>query len=280
MPELPEVETVCRMLRRAIAGKRIVEAEVADDLIVLEGRHPEEISAALVGRVVTGIGRKGKLFWLEFDAAPIVCVHLGMAGWMRELGAPTIRLKEHGNAPLDDENGRPRFLKLLLEAEDGTRAALTDGRRLARIWLADRPDADPRIAKLGPDVLEALPSPGELAQALKGRTAPIKALLLDQSLLAGIGNWLADETLYHARISPKREAGSLSRAEIGRLRRALADIVALAVEAGADEARYPRDWMFHNRWGGGRGPDTVNGKPIVRETVGGRTTAWVPGWQK
>lgn len=280
MPELPEVETVCRMLRRTMVGKTIAAAEVAPDEIVLEGRSPAEVEAALVGRKVSAIGRKGKFFWLEFDGPPIVCAHLGMAGWFRELGAPTIRLKEHGKAPLDDENGRPRFLKLLLQADDGVRAAMTDGRRLSRIWLAESSAADPRVAKLGPDAYDQLPSVDALVQMLKGRTAPIKALLLDQGLFAGVGNWLADEALYHARISPKREGGSLKKAELARLREALTDVLAVAVEAGADEHKYPEDWMFHHRWGGAKGPDLLLGKPIRRETVGGRTTAWVPGLQK
>jgi formamidopyrimidine-DNA glycosylase len=280
MPELPEVETVCRMLRRTMVGKRIVAAEVAHDEIVLEGRKPADVQSALVGRTVHEIRRRGKFFWMEFDAAPIVCAHLGMAGWMRELGAPTIRLKEHGNAPLDDENGRPRFLKLLLEAEDGTRVALTDGRRLARIWLAESARSDPRIARLGPDAYDQLPPTAEIERVLKGRTAPIKALLLDQALFAGVGNWIADEALFQARISPKRTAGSLKKNDLEHLRQALADVISLAVEVGADETRYPTNWMFHHRWGGRRGPDLVDGKPIVREVIGGRTTAWVPGWQK
>ncbi|MBV6456897.1 MAG: Formamidopyrimidine-DNA glycosylase [Fimbriimonadaceae bacterium] len=268
------------MLRRTMVGKTIAAAEVAPDEIVLEGRSPAEVEAALVGRKVSAIGRKGKFFWLEFDGPPIVCAHLGMAGWFRELGAPTIRLKEHGKAPLDDENGRPRFLKLLLQADDGVRAAMTDGRRLSRIWLAESSAADPRVAKLGPDAYDQLPSVDALVQMLKGRTAPIKALLLDQGLFAGVGNWLADEALYHARISPKREGGSLKKAELARLREALTDVLAVAVEAGADEHKYPEDWMFHHRWGGAKGPDLLLGKPIRRETVGGRTTAWVPGLQK
>lgn len=268
------------MLRRCIVGKRIVDAEVAPDPIVLENRPPEVVKAALIDRLVTAIGRKGKFFWIEFDGPPTVCAHLGMAGWMRELGAPSIRLKEHGKQPLDDENGRPRFLKLLIEVEDGIRVALTDGRRLARIWLTPSASTDPRIAKLGPDALDELPSVDRLHTMLRGRTAPIKALLLDQSLFAGVGNWLADEALFHARISPKREGGSLALPELGRLRTALNTVIVAAVEAGADENLYPKDWMFHHRWGGRRGPELILGKPLVREPVGGRTTAWVPDLQK
>jgi formamidopyrimidine-DNA glycosylase len=279
MPEAPEVETARRTMERVLLGRRIVEVEVPEDDIVLCGLPASLVEAALRGATVSEVGRHGKYWWLGFDREPWLMGHLGMAGWIRELGAPTIRLREHGQAPLDDETGRPRFLKMLLGTEEGRRVAFTDGRRLGRLWLGD-PAADERFRALGRDVYRDLPAPSEIEAMLAKRKAPIKALLLDQSLFAGVGNWIADEALYHAGISPKRLGSELTPQEVERLRDALAGVVALAVEVGADSSRYPPGWLFHHRWGGGKGVELVEGRRIVREPVGGRTTAWVPEVQR
>jgi formamidopyrimidine-DNA glycosylase len=280
MPELPEVETVRRILRRALGGKRIAAAEVVPDEIVLSGRDPAELERHLLGATVCEVGRKGKYWWLELDRAPFVFGHLGMAGWIREIGQPSIRLLEHGNAPWEDESGRPRFLKLMLQAEDGARIAFTDGRRLARLWTANSPAEDRAVQALGPDTYEAMPAAAELHAMLAKRKAPIKALLLDQKLFAGIGNWLADEALYQARIAPARGANTLTRKEVARLRDVLWQILDHAVKVGADASQYPSGWLFNHRWGGAKGTDTIDGHAIVRDTIGGRTTAWCPSLQK
>lgn len=279
MPELPEVETVCRIMRRVLQGRRLADVEVVPDDIV-DQAPPEAIRAALLGRTVAGIGRKGKYWWIELDDKPWVFGHLGMAGWIRELDAPTTRLREHGAAPLDDPQGRPRFLKLLLTTDQGRSVAVTDQRRLARLWLGDDPRQDPRIRALGFDCRDELPDPKAIRALLQKRTAPIKAVLLDQTLFAGVGNWIADETLYHARIAPKRPADSLKPKEVERLRAALEEVIETAIEAEVDHDRFPADWLFRARWGGKRGQSEIDGHKIVREPVGGRTTAWVPALQK
>jgi len=125
-----------------------------------------------------------------------------------------------------------------------------------------------------------LPSERELGELFGRRRIPIKALLLDQSALAGIGNWIADEVLYQAGIAPKRSAASLTPSEITALRRAIRTVLARAVKVGADYKRFPKSWLFEHRWGGTRGVGRINGQRIVREEVGGRTTAWVPSRQK
>jgi formamidopyrimidine-DNA glycosylase len=280
MPELPEVETVRRVMRRALQGKRIAEVEVVPDEIVLAKVEPEVIAKALKGAKVNEVGRRGKFWWLELDRTPWLFGHLGMSGWIRELGQHTIRLKEHGSQPLDDETGRPRFLKLLLQAEDGTQVAFTDGRRLGRLWLADDPASDERVRELGPDALDELPKVAALQATLGKRKAPIKAILMDQGLFPGIGNWVADEVLYHAKIAPQRAASSLESKEIERLRKAILSVLQTAVDAGADSDKYPKDWLFHHRWGGDRGKQEVDGRTLIREKIGGRTTAWVPELQK
>lgn len=280
MPELAEVETVCRLMRRVLVGKRVKAIEVVSDAIVFQASR-KNIEDALVGRTVRAIGRRGKTFWLELAGpGPTVYGHLGMSGWIREVGTEGIRLQGHGDAPFDDEAGRPRFLKLRIDVPGGRSIAFTDARRLGRIWLGPAPEDEPRIQRLGRDAHDDLPSPAELAEAFARRKIPIKALLLAQTLLAGLGNWLVDEVLYQARISPKRLASSLDAREIAALRRKIASVVKTAVDVGADHARFPKSWLFEHRWGGDRGAQQIGGHRIVREEVGGRTTAWVPALQK
>ena len=281
MPELPEVESVCRLMRRVIGGRRIDRVEVVPDEIVLSGNPPEAVEAALKGRTVTGVGRRGKFWWLTLDGdGPTVFGHLGMSGWIRELGTDGKRLHSHGAAPLTDAEGRPRFMKLMVQAEDGGAVAFTDSRRFARLWLGESPETDKQVRRLGPDAYDELPPVEELVAMLKRRKAPIKAVLLDQTAFAGIGNWIADEVLYRAEIAPKRLAASLDAQEVAALRKAIRDVLAHAVKVDADYTHFPEEWLFHHRWGGGRGADRFNGQEIVRETVAGRTTAWVPERQK
>src|SRR5256714_1578323 len=225
MPELPEVETVCRIMRRVLVGHKIVDVEVADDHLFLSGLPPDMVGAALACRTVRQVGRKGKFWWLDTGEAPVVFAHLGMTGWIRELGAFTTRLKEHGEAPLDDENGRPRFLKLLLTTDDGKRISFTDARRLGRLWLNETVAGDRRLAMLGPDALNDLPKGTHFQALFSRRKAPIKALLLNQTIISGLGNWLADEVLFQAGIAPQRIASSLSADELAKLRTAIANVV-------------------------------------------------------
>ena len=277
MPELPEVETVRRILSNVLVGQKIVAAEFPPDTIV-QSKLPEgSILAAVEGARVERIGRQGKFWWIELDRKPWLFGHLGMAGWIRELGQDSIRLREHGQAPFDDETGRPRFLKMLLQAESGRRVAMTDGRRLARLWLGDDPKS--ALPKLGPDMYLEPWSAEELAKRLKGRSAPIKALLLDQTLFCGVGNWIADEVLYQSRIAPQRQAGQVTEGEIQTLLTTLSGILATAVDVGANSDHFPKTWLFHYRWGGSKGQDLLEGAQIQRDTVGGRTTAWVPTLQ-
>lgn len=263
-----------------MVGHTIEGVEVADDELLLKHVPKEAFESGLQGAKVTGIGRKGKFWWISLQDRQTLCGHLGMAGWVRELGQPTARLKEHGSKPLDDDQGRPRFLKMMLTSEEGRRAAMTDGRRLARLWLAEDPLKSKPIARLGPDVYTDPWDPAELHRLLKQRSAPMKALLLNQEIFAGVGNWLADEALYQAGISPKRPGSEVSREELKTMLERLHEVLQAAIDAKAEETLFPKHWMFHCRWGGKRGSDTIDGHQIVREEVGGRTTAWVPELQR
>ncbi|MBL8048236.1 MAG: hypothetical protein JNJ45_06095 [Chthonomonas sp.] len=279
MPELPEVETVRCIMERVLVGRRIAEAEVVEDDIVLKKVPAEVVRQAIEGREVHSIGRKGKYWWIQAGETYLYG-HLGMAGWIRELGAHTIRIREHGNAPLDDENGRPRFLKLLLTTEEGGKIAFTDGRRLGRLWLGEEPSVDAKLAEIGRDMwLDPWP-PKELHAILSRRAAPIKALLLDQKLFCGVGNWIADEVLYQAHIRPDRLAKTLTKPQVGRLVDALHLVLEKAIEVAADKDQLPADWLFHRRWGDSKFDHTLDGLPIQRIEVGGRTTAFVPKIQK
>jgi len=265
MPELPEVETARRLAIRTLGGHRIVRVATVEDAIVYAGVSPRRLAAALRGRRVEGVGRKGKHLWLELDRRPWPAFHFGMSGSFRVYAAGT---------------ERPRYWKLELETDDGARLALRDPRRLGRIRLLRDPAGEPPISLLGFDVLDELPSPRELQGLLSRRKAPIKAVLLDQGLFAGVGNWIADEALFQARISPHRPASSLSAVEVARLRRYLGAIVRLAVKVLAREREFPRGWLFHRRWGRDSSAQTLRAERIVHETIGGRTAAWVPSRQR
>jgi len=266
-------------MHRLLVGRSLDAVEAVPDTIVYKSQPAEVVAQVLRGATVVNTGRKGKYFWLELADRGVLLGHLGMSGWIRQIGgASEKRLVSHGSAPLDNPEGRPKFLKLLMSAGDNT-VAMTDGRRLARIWLGTRAQDDASIAALGPDCMDEPRTGSEIAAVLLKRNAPIKALLLDQTLFAGVGNWVADEVLYHARIAPGRAPSGFSAAEFGRLSDALVHVLQLSVELDADADRYPEDWLFNARWGGAKGAQEVAGKKIIRETIGGRTTAWVPELQ-
>ena len=167
-------------------------------------------------------------------------------------------------------------MKIHLVFDDGGELAMTDARRLGRILMRDDPLNELPIARLGFDPLLDFPSPRVFCKMLRKRSAIIKALLLDQGFAAGVGNWIADEVLYQARIDPRRRAHTLSEAEAKLLRTRLKSVVKTAVGVNADSSRYPRTWLFHRRWGKRHGTTTARGEPIEHITIGGRTTAWVP----
>ena len=280
MPELPEVEAARRLLTRAAVGRRIVSARVMPDPIVFQGVSPARIRRALVGRRVVAAHRHGKHLWLELDERPWPCFHFGMSGGIEVRGRQRQRLMVEGRRARE-EPWPPRFLKLHLTLDDGDEIVFRDARRLGRVRLRHDPAAEPPISLLGFDALHDVPSPGRLAALFAKRAAPVKAVLLDQSFSAGVGNWIADEVLYQARIDPRRRTDTLTRAEIGRIRSRLRSVISTAVRADADSDRFPRKWLFHTRWSKRlQSPVTVRGERIRYLTVGGRTTAWVAEVQR
>jgi formamidopyrimidine-DNA glycosylase len=265
MPELPEVEAARERLEGRILGRRIRSAEAVHDPVLFRGITGRRLAEALVGRRVKAVGRRGKHLWFELDRRPWPSFHFGMTGSF---------------AVYDEPAARPRFWRLEVVFAGGVRIAFSDPRRFGRIRLQRDPAREPPISRLGADPLLEPPTRRTLEEVLARRRAPLKAVLLDQTVFAGVGNWVADEILYQARLSPVRPASSLDREEVARLRRSLLAVVRRAVAVRADSERFPRTWLFHTRWGRTEGATTAGGEAIVHATVGGRTTAWVPTRQK
>lgn len=265
MPELPEVEAARKLAVRHLQGRRIVGASCRPDSIMLSGGSASQIEKALLGATVEDAERFGKHLWFLLDRKPWPVFHFGMTGGFHYFG------------PQDET---PRFVRLELQLDSGQRFAFTDPRRFGRLRLAHDPRQEPPLLGLGHDPFFGLPAVAELARLLTSRKAPIKAVLLDQGVFAGVGNWIADEVLYQAALRPGRAAASLSRAEVGRLRTTLLRVIRRAVSVDADSDRFPKNWLFHHRWGRVAGSRTARGEAIVHDTVGGRTTAWVPSRQR
>jgi formamidopyrimidine-DNA glycosylase len=274
MPELPEAERARRLIERLALGRRIDRVWCDDDRIVFAGVSPREVARHLKGRTVGAIRRRGKQLWWELDARPWPLFHLGMTG---QFVSPQIGPLRLASSPKDlRHQWPPRFAKIQLRFSDGAELAMTNARRLGRIRLQTDPEREPPICKLGFDPLTDMPSRAEFAARIRKRAAILKPLLLDQSFAAGVGNWIADEVLYQARIDPRRRGTSLSEAEAGRIHAKLRAIIVRACEVDADKDQLPRTWLFHRRWGKDADAVTHRGEKIEHLQLGGRTTAWVP----
>ena len=278
MPELPEVEYGRKVASAVASGRHITAVRCADDRIVFDELAPREIARRLTGRRVEDVQRKGKYLWFCLDQGPHPLFHFGMTGAFRVRGEDPLPLENGPRVP--DRSWPPKFTKIHFEFEGGNELVMTNARRLGRIRMRVDPLAEPPLSQLGFDPLYELPAPAEFRGRVQGRHVTLKGLLLDQGFAAGVGNWMADEILYRARLDPRRAASSLSTKEIDALRRALAHVVDTSVAVDADKTRLPRSWLFHHRWGKKAGGTTAAGEPIQHLTVAGRTTAWVPGRQR
>lgn len=277
MPELPEVETARRAVEDHCCGKRITKAIIGDDDKVIEGVSPAELQKALVGKRVVAAHRKGKNMWLELDTPPFPSFQFGMTGAVYIKGVNVTKYKR--SAVNDNDVWPSKFSKVFLELDDGIEMSFTDKRRLARVRLLENPEVVPPISELGPDALLALMPEEDLVNGLSKKKITIKALLLDQSFIAGIGNWVADEVLYQARIHPMQPASALSKESCKALHKCIKEVIGKALEVGADSSQYPETWIFHSREKK-LGKAFVDGKKIDFITVGGRTSAYVPDLQK
>lgn len=289
MPELAEVETVRKQIATRLKNHRIEDVILDEsDKYLFAFAKPKDVKSALKGAKIKGAGRKGKYFWIELDRKPWPIFHLGMSGNVAILD-PNSKSKAHekvwGGAKLwsqPDSDFRDRLAhsRLVLDLSKGAELAYLDPRRFGRMWLTDDPWNHSRIKQLGFDPLLDFPTAKILAAKLLKRKQAIKAVLLDQSLFAGIGNWLADEILFHAKLNPHILSSKLKPAQIATLRKSVLAVVKKAVSVDADYERFPKTWLFHERWGKSKTAKTSRGHKIKHEQIGGRTTAWVPQVQK
>jgi len=249
MPELPEAERARRQIERVL-GREIVSVDDTDSY-VCRPHAPGEIAAAITGRTLTEAHRRGKFLWVETsDGGPDLGLHLGMAG--------SIVLDGH-RAP----NGWDRFA---LEFAGGGRMALRDKRRLGRAVI------EPDFSHIGPDAGEVTAK--EFRDRVGRGSAPIKAKLLDQGAIAGVGNLLADEVLWQAKVSPQAIAGEISRPRLNRLYEQLQASIADAIAKGGVHTGV----VIPARKGSGTCPRCD--APMTRATIGGRTTWWCPRCQR
>ena len=282
MPELPEVEAARRLVEANCLGRTISEAIVADDDKIFEGVSPADLERDLKGKVVAAVSRRGKHMWLDFKPKPSqhpsLLIHFGMTGGIaiKDKGGAQYRryqVDAHGDWP-------PRFCKMELLFTDGTRLAFCDSRRFGRVrWIKDPLHSAP-LNELGWDPLLSMPSAQDFATSLSEQRRAIKALLLDQSFSAGIGNWVADEVCFQARVHPEQPAHSLLPRQAKAIHQAIQDVCKTAANVNADIDKLPEDWLFHQRWNKGKGKSYVNGHEIKHITVGGRSSAYVPALQK
>lgn len=263
MPELPEVETWRRLADRTATGCQIVTASAANDRKIFDQNAPSSVSRKLKGRTVVATHRIGKHFWMELDSGDDLYLHFGMTGSLWAL---------------EPEQEPPSHVKLDLGLSNGKRLIYRNLRRIGKVRLLPDITAVPPVSTLGPDPLEQGLDVAVLKSRLSARSGTIKGILLDQKEFAGVGNWIADEVLYQARLSPHRTGRSLSPSDINRLHSRLMHVLRKAVEVEADSSRFPKSWLFHHRWGKKAETDT-RGNAVQFDRVAGRTTAWVPSRQ-
>ena len=270
MPELPEVETTVRGLAPVLEGRRLVSVEARRQ--DLRRAFPSDLRQRLTGAHVTGLRRRAKYGLIDTDRGDTLVFHLGMSGRWR----------------IDPESLGPHD-HLLLETEEGRRLALNDPRRFGSIDLvrSDALAAFQPFVRMGPEPLGDSFSGAALKRALAGRSAPIKAMLLDQRIVAGLGNIYVCEALNIAGIAPGRAGGRISRLRLDRLASAVKDVLGAAIEAGGSTLReyarpdgelgyFSRQWRVYGR----EGEPCRCGAPIRRRSESGRSTFFCPRCQR
>lgn len=230
MPELPEVETVRLGLTPAMEGRRIIRAEVRRP--DLRWPFPDRMAERLTGREVLRLRRRSKYLLADLDGDETLLVHLGMSGRMTVSGeAPGTFHRPHSAAGKHDH--------VILHMDQGARITFNDPRRFGAMDLLSTSDqnAHPLLASLGPEPLGNAFHTDALAAALQGRRAPIKTALLDQRIVAGLGNIYVCESLHRAGIHPARAAGRISRARLDTLVVHIRDVLQDAIASGGSSLR-------------------------------------------
>jgi formamidopyrimidine-DNA glycosylase len=273
VPELPEVETIRRDLSPRIVGRTITAVRITPDAVpLIDGASPAAFERRLKGRRIERIDRRGKYLLFRLSGGLWLIVHLRMTGAL-------LYRDGHARAAAD------RYVRAVIALDDGTELRYADLRKLGTLRLVDT--LEDVVGRLGPEPLHARFTAARLRQAIGRRKAPIKAVLLDQRALAGLGNIYADEALFAARIHPLRRADTLSEAENRRLHRSIRRVLRDALD---NRGASFRDYVD----GGGRAgshqfhvkvfrrtgqPCYVCGAEIERTKVGGRSTHFCPRCQ-
>jgi formamidopyrimidine-DNA glycosylase len=272
VPELPEVETIRRDLLPLLRGRTITSAWISPNAPrLIQLIPPDEFCRSLTGRKVEDIDRRGKYLIINLDAGLNWIVHLRMTG----------SLQHQPQGCRDDPYLRAKF-----SLDDGAWLRFVDVRKFGTMWIVD--DADLVTGKLGQEPLDEAFDVAAFHTLLKRRSAPIKAVLLDQAVLAGVGNIYADESLFLAKIDPRKPANRISRPAAERLHRAVVEIL---TEAVGDRGSSFRDYVdaqgqegFHQLkvrvYRRTDEPCLVCGTPIRRIELGGRSTHFCPTCQK
>ncbi len=273
MPELPEVETVRAALAPVLTGRRFDAVEIADTRLV-RPFEPRAVADELEGERIAAVDRRGKYLIFRFESGRSLLIHLRMTGSLRHVA--------HG-APRDDP-----YCRAVVRLDDGSDVTYRDVRRFGTWLLLEPGELEPYLSRrLGAEPFSADFTPKRFAARLADRRAPIKAALLDQRTLAGMGNIYADEALWRARIHPLTPAGELEPDEVRRLRAA----VRRALEAGiARQGASLRDYAKPDGGRGrmqeefkvyGRGGEPCDrcGTPIEKTRVAGRGTWYCPHCQ-
>jgi formamidopyrimidine-DNA glycosylase len=264
MPELPEVETVRRKLAPAIEGRKIARVETAADSYFFLTR-PARLKRELPNRRIVDLRRLGKYLIAKLDDDRGLLLHLGMTGQLFLSDAP--KLDPHMHLRLAFADGPPQLV-------------FRDVRKFGKVALIKQLEREPRIAKLGVDALQA--TGRELWQQARHRKIPVKTLLLDQGVLAGVGNIYADEALFGANIRPTRPARRLSLAHCEKLVGELRRVLECAIDAGGSsisdylqpdgaQGEYQNQHLVYGRTGQ---PCPKCHQPIQRRMLGGRSTHW------
>ncbi len=255
-------------LRPHLVGRTVVSVDLRFPSIV---RHPEPFlfESALRGRRIEAVTRRGKYILMHLDSRELLVVHLGMTGQLRYVD-PATPLPNHTHA--------------ILQLDGGHELRYRDVRRFGRLLLGTEAElvAERKLPKLGPEPIDPEFSAADLYRRLHTRRAPLKALLLDQAVLAGVGNIYADESCFRARIRPDRRADSLSRPAVKRLREALADSLQQAIlHRGSSVDDYRDAWGEKGLqqeklqvYGRGGQPCLSCGRPLASERLAGRTTVF------
>jgi formamidopyrimidine-DNA glycosylase len=274
VPELPEVEVTRRHLETALVGRILESVEVRHLRTSRNNASPGEVVTRLTGRRVLSVKRQGKFLEIPLDDGQTMVTHLGMSGrWS-----------------LDEAEEDPPHTHFKARLDDGGVVRFIDPRTFGFVAVYDEDDlGESGLGRLGPDAWSDPPSPDELGSRLQGRKAPIKALLLDQGPIAGLGNIYADESLHLAGINPMTPGGELDSDDIERLIEAVVEILGAAIESGGttlDDLAYllpdgqAGDNMDRLRVYGREGePCPVCGTPIERVVIRNRSSHFCPSCQ-